>query len=266
MMRTLPFRIAPFWTVIVALAWEGLVLGATSANACGHATSIRRYGVVEGLSQSSVYAVLQDRRGFIWAATQDGLNRFDGHDFRLFRPDPRDPDSLGWGHLSSLIEDAEGRLWIGTLGGGLEVFDRATETFSRWRADLQDPTALVSDRIGPLAIARDGALWVGTHGGGLHRLDPALGGFRRFRQQSVKSGPTPDIGALPGDFVAALERSRNGGIWVGNERGLAYYRDDGTGGAWSAPELRNPRVTALHEDHEGGLWVGTFGGWLHHFP
>src|SRR5688500_16746794 len=80
--------------------------------------SFRRWSVDRGLSHRAVYSVAQDAQGFLWIATQAGLIRFDGDRFDVFGEDPSDPASIGVEDVSSLLPLADGRLWIGTWGGG----------------------------------------------------------------------------------------------------------------------------------------------------
>ena len=77
----------------------------------------------QGLSQSSIFSIIQDSKGFMWFGTQDGLNKYDGYDFTVFKPDPDIPTSLSHNQISFLYEDRNGMIWIGTTGGGLNRFD-----------------------------------------------------------------------------------------------------------------------------------------------
>ena len=87
----------------------------------------------DGLSQNSVLAMLQDHRGFLWFGTQDGLNRYDGYTFTVFKNDPDDPNSLSLNSILALHEDDDGALWIGTWGGGLNRFDPSNNVWTRFR-------------------------------------------------------------------------------------------------------------------------------------
>ena len=84
----------------------------------------RHYSVEDGLSQSVVFDLMQARNGFLWLATQDGLNRFDGYEFEVFSNDPADSNTLSSNCISRLFEDEQGRLWVGTHGGGLNLLNR----------------------------------------------------------------------------------------------------------------------------------------------
>ena len=89
-----------------------------------------RLGLEDGLSQSAILATLQDQQGYLWFGTQDGLNRYDGYTFTIFRHDAENPNSLTNSSILALVEDPEGILWIGTWGGGLNRNEPHTGGFS----------------------------------------------------------------------------------------------------------------------------------------
>src|SRR5688572_25600722 len=86
----------------------------------------------EGLSQSVVNAILQDKQGFLWVGTDDGLNRYDGYEFKIYKPESNNPDSISDRTITSLLEDENGYLWIGTRAGGLNRYDPATGIFTHY--------------------------------------------------------------------------------------------------------------------------------------
>ena len=148
-------------------------------------------GVGEGLSQSVVNAILQDQRGFLWLGTEDGLNRYDGYDMQVFRPEPDDPGSLSDRWITALAEDAQGYLWIGTRRGGLNRYDPGTATFRHYRNDPADPDSLGDDSIRALYADED-LLWIATSNG-LEVLELASEIFQHFR-----SDPAGGEGISPG--------------------------------------------------------------------
>jgi ligand-binding sensor domain-containing protein len=85
---------------------------------------VERITVNEGLSQNYIYSIFQDSRGFLWIGNKDGLNRFDGIEFKIYRSNPHDSNSLSNNNVSVITEDQSGNLWLGTLGGGLNRFNR----------------------------------------------------------------------------------------------------------------------------------------------
>ena len=144
-----------------------------------------RFERVSGLSQSAVNCIYQDRHGFMWFGTEDGLNRFDGYAFGVFRRQPGDPASLSHNFVWAVTEDAEGGLWVGTEGGLHRRAPGSTD-FVRLRHDPRDETTVGSDFIWALLRDRRGAVWVGTKGGGLSRYDGASG---RFTPLPPRPGP-----------------------------------------------------------------------------
>ena len=133
-----------------------------------------------GLSQNNVTSVLQDSRGFMWFGTQDGLNKFDGYGFKIYRNNPNRAHSLSDSYIWKVFEDRQGRIWVGTDNGGLNLFDRTTDRFTRYINKPGDPKSLSHNKVTAIAQDRDGKIWVGTYGGGLNLFDPATGTFSRF--------------------------------------------------------------------------------------
>src|SRR5215472_14752748 len=105
----------------------------------------------DGLSQSNVTAILQDRQGFMWFATRDGLNRYDGNSFVVYKHNPNDPGSLSANYLQDLMEDDQGYLWIATLTGGVNKFDPRTERFTRYRHDPGNSNSISGDSVYSIA-------------------------------------------------------------------------------------------------------------------
>ena len=111
---------------------------------------------LRGLSQDSVYAIVQDAYGFIWIGTEEGLNRYDGYRFLPFRHDPNDPNSLSADNIRALFSDASGVLWIGTDKGGINRYDPATGRFTRFESDPQDFSSLSTNEVrSPIRIVKN---------------------------------------------------------------------------------------------------------------
>src|SRR5690242_18554339 len=137
----------------------------------------------DGLSQGYVTAVLQDRRGFMWFATRDGLNRYDGNAFVVYKNNPNDNGSLGSNFIQDLLEDNRGYLWIAT-NIGVNRFDPTTERFTRYLHDPNNPNSIGGAYITSIARDSRGYLWFGTQDAGLDRFDPATGIFSHYRNDS----------------------------------------------------------------------------------
>ncbi len=86
----------------------------------------------QGLSDSFIWCILQDRKGFLWIGTSDGLNRYDGRNVKVFKHSPDNANSLGGNTIRSLYEDRSGTLWVGTGGGGLNIYNSEQESFTRY--------------------------------------------------------------------------------------------------------------------------------------
>ena len=171
----------------------------------------------DGLSEGLVTRIIQDRQSFMWFGTQDGLNRYDGHTFVVFRTDQADTNSLADSYVSALFEDSRGTLWIGTNGGGIDRYNRESGTFAHFGGLLSGGTP--SEKVPVSSIAEDSVhqLWIGRVGGGLSRLDPLTGICRNFKHDSA------DTCSLSNDDVWSLHIDRTGVLWVGTRDGLNTY-------------------------------------------
>ena len=147
-------RLLHGWALVLILLWA--LGGPTPVSAQGSLLKFDHLTVDQGLSHNNVYAIVQDRRGFLWFGTEDGLNRYDGYTVEVFTHDPQDSTSLSHNWIWSLYEDHAGTLWVGTYGGGLCRFDRPTETFTCYRHDPDDPGSLPDDIVPALAEDAEG--------------------------------------------------------------------------------------------------------------
>jgi diguanylate cyclase (GGDEF)-like protein len=211
--------------------------------------SFRRALIPDDVPAHLCTALAQDREGFLWIGTQDGLVRYDGYSFRVHRSDPEDLRTLGGSYIRTLLAASDGRLWAGTFSGGLSVYDPATETFTRYRHDPRNPGSLSHDRVEGLAEDRSGRLWIATYEG-LDRLDPRTGRIDHFRHQAG------DPRSLADDRVRGLLVDRRGQVWVGGRDGLQVWREE-KGFERVASELAGQFVGKLFEDARGRIWIGT---------
>ena len=194
----------------------------------------------QGLSASGVTAIVQDESGFIWLATQNGLNRFDGYTFKVYTHNPQDPDSLASSNLRTLLVE-DGRLWIGAWGGGLDELDLSTGRLIHHASDPQDSS---SSFISAVCKDETGGLWLGSEGG-LYRFDPAGGGFQAVL---LPTESQPRVYALAGT---------GGVLWIGTDRGLARLEGAGAQAVFH-PDLGERRVLSLYVDvRHGQVWAGT---------
>ncbi len=218
-----------------------------------------RLSFKDGLSQSSVMCIWQDQRGFMWFCTEDGLDRFDGYEFKVYRHDPNNPDSISSNYITAIYEDHAGNLWVGTNGGGLNEFDWRTETFKRYLPNSDNPHSLSNDRVLSIYEDHEQFLWVGT-AGGLNRLDPSTGEFTHFVPQH------DDPNSLSHSSVRSIFEDHTGTLWIGTLGGLERF--DRTNNRFihyqpnpdDPDSLRGSYIVAIVEDQSDNLWVATDGG------
>jgi signal transduction histidine kinase/ligand-binding sensor domain-containing protein/DNA-binding response OmpR family regulator/HPt (histidine-containing phosphotransfer) domain-containing protein len=215
----------------------------------------------DGLSHSTVEGFLQDSQGYLWIATEGGLDRYDGNSLRVYRRERGNSHALASDTIWTIAEDAHTDLWLATDGGGVAHWQRRTDQFVLLRHDPARPDSLASDSVRTLLIDASGSIWAGTLDRGLDLLDPATGAARHFRHHD------DDPHSLAADVVFALYRDRTGRIWVGTDGGLSRY-DPASGGfinygkAGDGAGLSDLQVRAILEDHTGALWIGTMRGGL----
>ncbi|MBV8552792.1 MAG: hypothetical protein JOY54_15970 [Acidobacteriaceae bacterium] len=199
----------------------------------------------DGLSQGYVTAILQDRRGFMWFATRDGLNRYDGNTFVVYKHNPNDPGSLSSNFIQDLMEDDRGYLWIAT-NTGVNKFDPTTERCTRYLHDPNNPNTIGGAYV--TSIARDSRsyIWLGTEASGLDKLDPTTGAFTHYRNDS------------DGQFVGRISHviaDSHGNIWFVGERGL-FHLNQQTGQITRPPAIRDGlSAENVYEDDAGNLWM-----------
>jgi len=141
----------------------------------------------DGLSQSTVNDVLQDSQGYLWLATESGLDRYDGYPIRAYRRERGNEHGLASDFIWTIAEDAHGDLWLATIGGGVARWDRRTDTFQQFRHDPAKPDSLSSDAVRTLLIDARGSIWIGTEQG-LDVLDPKTGAAKHFRHDAGNAG------------------------------------------------------------------------------
>ncbi|MGH8049551.1 MAG: diguanylate cyclase [Arenimonas sp.] len=215
--------------------------------------------------RSSIYdgvvtALAQDKAGFIWIGTPNGLIRFDGYQFRRYAFDPVDAHSIGGNFVRVLLMASDGKLWIGTDADGVSVFDPATRKFSRYANHPEQSQSLQSGSIRSLAEGLDKEIWIGSTGGGLSRYQANTDSFLRFDKRMGE----PDA---PNDArIASLHVDAKGDLWVGIWNGLsrlrrgsntfeAVYSDADSSGSLSGKSIRT-----VFSAKDGRLWVGTNDG------
>lgn len=249
------------WCLIAVLSHPWSLFGQTN----GKQLRFENYSINEGLSQSNVYAVLQDRFGFLWIGTEDGLNRFDGYNFEVYRNNPDDNGSISANTILAIHQDRSGRLWIGTQGGGLNQFDRDVEAFIGYRFEKDvDPTQTLNNNfVTQIEEDYDGDLWLGTQGGGINCFLVKEGRFLHFNRG--------EITGISDDNIHALHFDQQGNLWIGTYKGLDVATSSNLIDAKKSGRLKvrhidlkvgggegsDIRVRTVVRDKKGSVWAGT---------
>ncbi|NII12082.1 hybrid sensor histidine kinase/response regulator [Oleiagrimonas sp. C23AA] len=181
----------------------------------------RTYGVDDGLPSTETYALAQDRQGYIWVGTRDGLARFDGQQFRVFRHRPDDPSSLPANFVTGLLVGRDGHLWVGGESAGLNLYQPKTGGFRHWLHDPDDPHSIAGNDVDSIAQTPDGSIWAAIDQVGLDRLVP---GTDRFEHLVHRDG---DAHSIASNWVLALRADARGNLWIGSAVGLDVRRADG---------------------------------------
>ena len=238
-----------------------ILLFAMLGNGLGRAQDLhfKRLSLKEGLSQSSVRQIIQDRQGFIWVTTEEGLNRYDGYQFLNFNHDKNDPNSLGDQFTSSLWEAPDGNLWVGTNSAGVNKMDIEHETFTRYAHIPDDPGTLPDNNVYVFIGDSLGYLWVGTVKG-LAQLDIKSGKvLEKYVHVSDNSS------SLSHDIIYGLLKDSRENLWVGTHNGLNKKAPGSRGFKRymynSDPmNITSHRVSEIYEDRSGRIWIGTHRG------
>ncbi len=208
----------------------------------------------QGLSQLSIQALYNDKQGFIWAGTTDGLNRFDGYQFKVYKGNKDKLDSLSNNHILSITQDSNETLWIGTQTG-LNSFNKNTESFTRFLQDEKQSNSLSNNVVQVLTPDKLGNLWVGTQQG-LNKFNGK--DFVRFYHQSAGKS------SLRNNIQVIIEDSKNS-LWLGTKGGLSYFDDKAKLLKPVTLDIKVPSITSIIERDANTLWLGTEKGlYLYH--
>lgn len=213
-------------------------------------------GISEGLSNSTVYSIIQDRKGFMWFGTQNGLNKYDGYDFTVYKNIPFDSTSLSDNWVQALLEDKEGNIWVGTHSGGVCKYDRKKNLFIHYKNDPDDSTTLINNRVWSLYEDDKGNMWIGTSAG-LDKLNIKTGEISHYLNQEIISKLNNAVNSIHLDKDGIIWASTWGiGLFKLNSNGevLKNYRFD------NHPDrniVAGNKIKVIYEDGDGILWLGS---------
>ena len=219
---------------------------------CGQAIRFTVLTSHDGLLSNTVNAILKDRCGFLWFATADGLDRFDGMEHKAYRFDPADKSGYRSKEVTSMYEDGAGQLWVGTLGGGLYFFDRSHDRFKTY-AEGPVKGHLANSYIKALYGDKDGRLWIGTFGG-LYILNPKTKTEIAYKQGQYYEG-----------IITSIFRDSQQRMWIGGDKGVYLYNEKSNG--FTAFRHKDNDPLSIPDDGVNTiaecrhrLWIGTNNG------
>lgn len=233
----------------------GIFMYLLPLNAQQPALYFKRMNQANGLSHNKVNCILQDRRGFTWIGTDDGLNRYDGYNFIVFKNIPGEPSSLSGNTITDLHEDKNGILWIATADGGISRYDYRMSTdkkFRQYKHQPGDSSSIPVNIVNALEEDASGDLWIATSGASILRFDKKKEKFIRPGTQGVWT-------------IYDMLFDRSGMIWAGKEGG-SILKGDPKKHTWSMDprysnlyvSLPHMVVTRLFQDSKQNIWFGSW--------
>ena len=238
-----------------------------SINISAQNINFKHLTIQDGLSQSTINCIFQDSKGYMWFGTQDGLNKYDGYNFTVYKQNPLDTNSISHNWIWNLFEDIHKNLWIATWDG-LNKYNPDLNKFTRYFPDSSKANAISGSR--PTSICQDdnGNLWIGTWGGGLNKYIYSEDYFISYQYDSHNKN------SIPNNYVRTVYSDLNNTIWVGTWDGLSKlqiiskdslkilnYKSDIS----IKNRLSSDKITSILRDKSGVLWIGTLGGGLNKF-
>jgi len=230
-----------------------LILLLQKAGAQQHELNFINFSINNGLSSNSINAILKDRWGYMWFATEDGLNRFDGISFTVYNHNVLDSNSIGTNQIQTIYEDPRGNVWVGT-NRTLSLYDRQKDCFHNY--NIANGTAIRS-----ICSDNTGHLWIGSYAG-LIQYDPVSRHTKYYTTDSLKPGH------LLSNTVTCVFRDSKQRLWVGGNTGLYLYQPATdnfkrfSNVATDPSSISDNVVKAIVEDKNGHLWFGTNDGGL----
>lgn len=214
--------------------------------------------VDDGLSSNHTRFVYQDKNGFLWIGTEEGLNRYDGYNFITYRHDPKNKNSISDNAINAIYEDEKGKFWIATRNG-LNIFDPVKDAFTHFKHNSNDHQSISSDKLTDVTADSSGNIWIGSREGLIlfNQMDSTFTVFKNNQDQK---------NSLSHNYVTAVYTDHSGNIWIGTKNGLNKFNfKDSTFTSFffdanNPASLSSHFINCIYEDTNGNLWVGTNSG------
>jgi signal transduction histidine kinase/ligand-binding sensor domain-containing protein/DNA-binding response OmpR family regulator len=237
----------------------GLLLLVTAALAQQEPKSrTKRYGIKDGLSQGVVNSIMQNEQGLMWFATEDGLNRFDGYSFKVFKYDPDNNLGLADNFIQSIFKDSEGICWVSSRKG-LHRFDERKELFTLFKHPAPATSTGPNNDVSFITEGSAGNLWIAWYGGGFASFNKKTNVFTPYDDRTLPQlSSTQTLTLLEDKFGLLWVGTQNGGIDVFKvSKGTIVKKHENLSGKNLLPSLN---VRCFAEDLAGNIWIGTANG------
>lgn len=215
------------------------------------------YSMKDGLSQNVVRAIKQDSMGYIWIGTEDGLNKFNGYNFKIFKKEVKDSNSLADNFIYSLAAGDSGKVWVGTNSGGLALYDPSQENFKVFQHNPSDLHSISEGRIYSIHIDEEGNVWAGTFGGGLNLYQEKKNQFKRYLHEPN------DPNSITSNRIFDITDDGNGNLWIRTEKDLNKFNKSAehfTSYDVPGDRLVFEQTNSMFMDRENILWIAYPGG------
>ena len=201
--------------------------------------------IEDGLSQSTVETIYQDSKGYIWIGTNDGLDRYNGYEFKHYKHDKYDKNSIANNYIVDIIEDKNGYIWVSTIGGLSRINPDKDEIKNYY--SKEDSGNLSNSNLWQILCTKDNRLIASTIDG-LNVYDKNKDKFTRILYKE---------GELPSQYIYSLEEDINGHIWVGTDNGLVELDKDLNIVKSYHDTIGDSDVYNVYDDSKGNIWVCT---------
>jgi len=186
------------------------------------ANDFNQLSVENAVELISTNSILKDQQGFMWFGTENGLNRYDGYQLKTFNHDPHNNNSLSDHWITLIFETSKGVLWLGTSNSGINIFDKKTNSFSKFKYSPTDTSTITKGPINNIFQDRNGTIWIATTNG-LNKFDSDKGNFERFVHQENKPS------SLAHNNISKIIEGKKGILWLSSKAGGLNRFDTHTG-------------------------------------
>jgi len=243
-----------------SLLYIFLFLAGYNANTQSARIKFKRFTLDQGLSMNNIHCITQDQKGFMWVGTFDGLNKFDGYKFTVYRNNANKPGSISNNTIWALYKDRREVMYVGTDNGGMNVYDSENDTFTVYKHNAKDKTSIGSNKVCAVFEDTMKTLWVGTDGGGLHIFNRDTKKFTRFTHDPQ------NINSICSDIIWSIAEDKKGNLWISTEDGISVLNNDRKNFTHYKNNTSDPKslvsnaTRRIFVDSEGNVWICTAAG------